>query len=73
MHRLNAPLLTPVVPESSACHSNTALKSGIADTTLRPQVLEELLTRHHLVRVGQEIDEYLEDLAVKGDRISRAT
>ena len=34
---------------------------------------EELLTSHHLVRVGQEIGEYLEDLAVEGNQLPRAT
>jgi hypothetical protein len=73
MHRLNATLLAPVVPESPARHSDTALQSGITYATLRPQVREELLTRHHLVRVGQEIGEYLEDLAVEGNQVYRAT
>ena len=69
MHRLNATLLTSVVPESPAHYGDTALQRGIADATLRPQVREELLTRHHLVRVSQEIGEYLKDLAVEGDQV----
>jgi hypothetical protein len=73
MHRLNATLLTSVVPESPARHGDTALQRGIADATLRPQVREELLTRHHLVRVSQEIGEYLKDLAVEGDQVYGAT
>src|SRR5262245_35152716 len=73
MYRLNATLLASVVPESSARHGDAALQRGIADTTLWPQVREELLTRHHLVRVGQEIGEHFEDLAVEGDQTPRAT
>jgi hypothetical protein len=73
MHRLNATLRVPVVPESPARHGDTALQGGIADKTLRPQVREELLAGYHLVRVGQKIGEHLEDLAVEGDQASRAT
>src|SRR5215471_12614530 len=73
MQRPNATLLAPVVPESPARRSDTALQRGIADKTLRPQVREELLTGYYSVRVDQEIGEYLEDLAVEGDQAPRAT
>src|SRR5262249_14377142 len=72
MQCLNATLLAPVVPERPARHGDTALQCGIADKTLPPQVREELLTGYHPVRVGQEIDEHLKDLAVEGDQASRA-
>src|SRR5262245_22731309 len=73
MHRLNTALRAPVVPERPARHGDTALQRGIADKTLRPQMGEELLTRDHPVRVGQEIGEHLENLAVERDQASRAT
>jgi hypothetical protein len=73
MHCLNATLLAPVVSESPARHGDTALQSGIADKTLWPEVREELLTGDRLVRVGQEIGEYLENLAVERDQAPGAT
>jgi hypothetical protein len=66
-------LLAPVVPESPAHYGDTALQRGIADKTLRPEVGEELLTGYYPVRVGEEIGEHLENLAVERDQASRAT
>jgi hypothetical protein len=67
MHRLDETLIAPTVPERPARHGDTALQSGIADKALWPQVLEQLLARYHLLRVGQEIGQHLKDLAVEGD------